>query len=1714
MIASKSIMRNQVSTKFSGNLSDYEFVSQGSALLVTEIATGIDTTVSTGLLTFQDSSIDAFIAETCINSSDSGFSRFTYSTGLSNGGYVVAWSQDDPLIGSTVIIQTFDQKGLAVRDPIISRNYSISGVASLSGGGYVVYGTSFDRNFIGYVYDSNSVRIKEISLIQPYSYNQSSVIGSPNGEFVVVYTGASNSDIDIYFQKFDSSGIKIGNAILVNSDTSGVQTYPKITSLSDGSYVVTWINGANGISLQHLDSTGIKVGSEIQVSSINAWNTTITELSSGFVVAWEDNNGIHSQIYGSDSSPIGNVFTKVDPGGEPHYSVENPHIVTLPDGGYVLEWTSTKISQGRSFETSIFIQRFDKQGLELGTSEKINTKFLVFTPRVTINPFVSISSLSDGGFVVTWQAPNEYGLSSNVYMQRFNSNCEKVGNGDNWLYTLQGDGTDNTINLNGANPVTLLGLGGDDVLVGTEVLDQLDGGTGNDHLTGNNGNDILKDFSGNNLFDGGQGDDLIIGGSGNDTSVYHGNQSDYLISADDQGKLTIVDTRLVSHPDGTDTLIGVNQLTFLDGNLTISSSETRVNSRAITEKYVAKSKDGSYVMASTKGSYGDIHIQKYDSAGFKLGSEILVYSNLGTKSDPSITMVTDGTYVISWSNDIDNVTGAGGITFQHIDTTGNKIGDAVQVTSSIGFFNSIAALSNDQFVLTWQSGVSINSQIYGSNGLPVGSTFTQSDPGGQNHISPENPHVIGLPDGGYVLEWTGKNIVQGVTLETKIYTQRFDATGNKIGEPIQVNTGVLAYSSGYTNPDVNISSTASGGYIVSWLVPDENGLTTSIYQQEFNSSCERITDVGGGSGDNVLNWVGDSSINVDAGAGDDIIAGGNGSDIILGGNGSDDLAGGAGNDVLNGGSGVDTADYSDTTTGVVVDLTAGTATGDGTDSLSAVENAVGGSGNDALVASDTTGSELDGGAGADTLTGGAVTDVLYGGDGNDVLNGGSGVDTADYSDTTTGVVVDLTAGTATGDGTDSLSAIENAVGGSGNDTLVASNTTGSELDGGAGADTLTGGAVTDVLYGGDGDDTVNAAAGNDLIIGGDGAGDDRYNGGAGIDTVKYTSATAAITVNLSTTTTGTATSTAGGDAAHIGTDTLTGIENIIAGNFNDTLTGSSANNALTGEGGSDTINGGAGNDTAIYQGAKSQYIITNNNNGTWTVQDTVVDRDGADAISNIEYLQFTDQTVTLTAAPPQTLTGTSSVNTLTGGADNDILIGLGATDKLNGAEGSDLYVMTSSTDHTAAEVNDTGTNGTDEVRYTTVIASTLTLFAGDRGIESAVIGAGTASSAVTTGTTANNINASAVTNALTIVGNNGNNSLTGTAYADTLTANAGNDILNGGVGADTMIGGTGNDTYVVDNLGDVVTEIGSGGTDLVQSSIGYILGSNLENLTKTGTSNINGTGNDAANTITGNAGNNILDGGDGIDTLIGGAGNDVYIVDVISATGALQDTLTEAASAGTDAIQLRGTYAGAVKAITLATNFENLDISNTGSSPYNLTGNTVANTLVGNTANNTINGGSGADTLTGGSERDTFVFTTGDSGQTVTALDKITDYTKGAAGTGDLIDYVSNLTVGGSAAPATSSQASINMSTGKASFTEGSGTTLSDALIDITTRMTAATNTKGEFAFFQVNNTGDYYAFISDGKPGIGASDVLIQLVGVSSITGIDLSGGNLTITG
>jgi uncharacterized delta-60 repeat protein len=211
--------------------------------------------------------------------------------------------------------------------------------------------------------------------------------------------------------------------------------------------------------------------------------------------------------------------------------------------------------------------------------------------------------------------------------------------------------------------------------------------------------------------------------------------------------------------------------------------------------------------------------------------------------------------------------------------------------------------------------------------------------------------------------------------------------------------------------------------------------------------------------------------------------------------------------------------------------------------------------------------------------------------------------------------------------------------------------------GGAGNDEIDGGEGNDELYAGDGNDTVDAGEGDDLIVGGDGRGNDHYIGGAGNDTVKYTSAKASITVNLLKDS-----ATSSRDKAGIGTDTLSQIENIIAGDYADTLTGNAADNLLDGGKGADRMTGGLGNDT--YSVDNPLDVLKELPTG------------GTDTIRTVlSYaLQANFENLTLQGTANLKGTGNTVANVLHGNAGNNLLNGLAGNDVIQGGEGNDTLI--------------------------------------------------------------------------------------------------------------------------------------------------------------------------------------------------------------------------------------------------------------------------------------------------------------------------------------------------------------------------------------------------------------------------------------------------------
>jgi len=407
------------------------------------------------------------------------------------------------------------------------------------------------------------------------------------------------------------------------------------------------------------------------------------------------------------------------------------------------------------------------------------------------------------------------------------------------------------------------------------------------------------------------------------------------------------------------------------------------------------------------------------------------------------------------------------------------------------------------------------------------------------------------------------------------------------------------------------------------------------------------------------------------------------------------------------------------------------------------------------------------------------------------------------------------------------------------------------------------------------------------------------------------------------------------------------------------LVGTAAADSLVGGAGDDRIDGLAGADTMSGFDGNDTYVVDNTKDAVAEAANQGYDR----VESSVTYtLPAHVEAVMLTGVANVSATGNALDNELRGNTGNNRLDGGLGADALQGGPGNDAYIV----DNGGDQVFELAGGGADTVQAS--VSYSLTA-----NTENLIL-TGTAS---LTGT-GNELNNTMTANAAGSVlwGLAGNDNLRGGAAADTLHGGDGNDILNGGLGADQLHGGNGNDRYLVDDTGDLVDELAGEGVDTVQSTISYVLGSNVENLALTGTAGgLNATGNDADNSITANSagsalvglgGNDTLRGGTGADLLAGGAGNDLYVV------GA-GDAVTELAGDGTDTVQSSVNY-------TLGAELENLTLTGAdtligqGNELGNaMTANAVGAALWGLAGNDTLRGAAGPDLLYGGEGNDRLI---------------------------------------------------------------------------------------------------------------------------------------------
>jgi Ca2+-binding RTX toxin-like protein len=733
-------------------------------------------------------------------------------------------------------------------------------------------------------------------------------------------------------------------------------------------------------------------------------------------------------------------------------------------------------------------------------------------------------------------------------------------------------------------------------------------------------------------------------------------------------------------------------------------------------------------------------------------------------------------------------------------------------------------------------------------------------------------------------------------------------------------------------------------------------------------------------GDNSTDTNGDDLANTLTGtAGDDQLVGLGGNDTVNGGAGNDFIQmaysspGLFGNDVIDGGVGYDTLGFSTPSsapiTANLATHTAGNAS-QGTATITSIEAVNGTAGADVFIGGDI--------AHATDSTNNRIGERFRGNDGADSITGGAGVDfyaIADYANNTAlqAVYVNLGGYYAT-DGrgfTDTLVNIDAVRGGAGNDILIGGGdgrsgngyffesfrgnagndvfngnnagfdpgitfdeadysnngsaqavivnlATGVASDGLGGTDTLididfvVGGAGADSLTGGAGDESLDGYIGNDTL-----------DGGAGIDIARFQSSTAGVIVNLSAaaiTVNGTTVAAGTANDGMNGIDTLIAIESVRGSDFDDYLRGSDNVGVIEyfqGDSGNDIIDGGAGIDFASFSAASLLLggITATLANGSATISDRL---GGTDTLVNIEGL-----------------IGTSSNDTLAGGAGDQLFRGQGGSDTINGGAGSDWTIYDSSP--LGVTVDLAGAYAVDGFGGQLNLAGIDTLIS----IENVV---GSHQVDRITGDSSDNIFES-LGGADVLIGGGGSDTASYRSFSTSVASTGvfvdlANNYSWDGLSADyfigisNLIGSAGNDFLLGDASNNVFETLravnynyvdGRGGNDTIsyESSttaasayLSFQYGTNgatpdylvsVENATGSalGDTLVGDTNN---NVLRGLAGNDYLSGSSGTDTLQGGTGSDL----IFAGTGTVTFRTTRADMVGGDADYISGFNAGDV----------------------------------------------------------------------------------------------------------------------------------------------------------------------------------------------------------
>ncbi|MBX9258673.1 putative Ig domain-containing protein [Desmonostoc muscorum CCALA 125] len=1390
------------------------------------------------------------------------------------------------------------------------------------------------------------------------------------GDFVISWAsnGQDGSGFGIYAQRYNSAGVAQGNEFKVNTYTDENQGNPTVAMDADGDFVISWQSyyqesssySYYGIYAQRYNSAGVPQGNEFQVNSYatkNQMNSTVAMDATGnFVISWQSlkqdgsSYGIYAKRYNNAGVAQGNEFQV---NTYTSSSQNSPTVaINANNGDFIISWASNG-QDGSSY--GIYAQRYNSAGIAQGNEFQVNT----YTDNSQDSPVVAMAG--NGEFVISWQSLYQDGSNNGVYAQLYNSSnvaptitlssASALAYIENATTAIDSgisvSDTDSSNLASATVSITSGFISGQDTLAFTAqngITGSYNSTTGVLSLTGSstvaNYQTVLRSITYNNSSDNPTTTPRTVSfvvndGATNSTAVTR------------NINITAVNDAPVATATNSALAYTENTTTAIDPGISVSDVDS-ANLVSATVSITSGFISGQDTLAFTA--------QNGITGSYNSTTGVLTLTGSSTVANYQTVLRS-----ITYNNSSDNpTTTPRTVSFVVNDGTANST--AVTRNINITAVNNapVATATNSALAYTENATTAIDSAI------------TVSDTDSSNLASATVSITSGFISGQDTLAFTAQN---GITGSYNSSTGVLTLTGSSTVANYQTVLRSITYNNSSDNPtttprtvsfvvnDGTANSTAVSRNINITAVNDAPVATATnsalAYTENTTTAIDSAITVSDVDSANLVS----ATVSISSGfvSGQDTLAFTAQNGITGSYNSTTGVL------TLTGSSTV--ANYQTVLRSITYNNSSDNPTttprtvsfvvNDGTANSTAVTRNINITAvNDNPVVANPVADQT---ATTDTafnfaLPPNAFSDVDSGNltytatleDGNSLPSWLTFNGTTFSGTPTTNNVGNLNIKVIASDGTASIDDIfvltvtdpNNPAFNTINGTSSADKISGTQIkdfiSGLLGNDSLLGLGDNDTLDGGDGNDTLDGGTGNDSLI-----------GGKGNDTYTVDSLSDKITEGLNAGTDLVKSSVNWVLGANLENLTLTGTEaingtgnslkNVLTGNTaanllkgeegNDKLVGGEGNDTLLGGAGNDTLDGGVGNDSLDGGAGDDTYIVDN-------PSDTITEgfNAGKDLVKSSVTFVLGDNLENLTLTGTGAINGTgnnlsniiigntgaNSLNgvdgndsliggtgndTLIGGADNDTLDGGAGNDSLDGGAGNDIYTVDSLSDTVTEGLN----AGTDLVK------SAVNWVLGDN-LENLTL---TGSKVINgTGNSLNNI-ITGNSAANTLNGGDGNDSLIGGSGNDTLLGGAGNDSLDGGAGIDSLDGGVGDDTYTVDNLSDTIAEGLNAGTDLVKSSITWVLGNNLENLTLTGSSAINGTGNSVNNIIMGNGGANLLSGEDGNDSLFGGAGIDTLlggIGDDVLTGGIGKDVLT--GGIGRDSLYLTDTRTGGFDTIT------------------------------------------------------------------------------------------------------------------------------------------------------------------------------------------------------